>query len=281
MKSISNNLKTHIASEVTTLATCWKITRRDAVTMGFTDHDCDLVVDGVEYQANSGFSPSAVQSSASLAVDNMDVEGVLDSITISEADLMAGVYDFAEIEVFIVNYRNLGDGKLRVRTGWLGEVSISKNRFVAEVRGLAQKLNQNVGSIFSSLCRAKFCDQKCKLDEEEFTFSGGVDTAQNRQVFTPSGLSNQSGYFNYGKIIFTSGANSGLGMEVKDYIRDERISLALPMPYEIEPGDSYDIVAGCDKNFKTCTERFVNAVNFRGEPHIPGLDEIMKTAGTR
>jgi len=53
------------------------------------------------------------------------------------------------------------------------------------------------------------------------------------------------------------------------------------MPFDIAIGDSFEIQAGCDKTFETCINRFNNAINFRGEPHMPGQDEILKTAGTR
>ncbi|MEQ1790313.1 MAG: DUF2163 domain-containing protein, partial [Rickettsiales bacterium] len=65
MKNISTALATHIAGEVTTLATCWKLTRRDNVVFGFTDHDADILVSSVIYKAASGFTPSAVQNTAS------------------------------------------------------------------------------------------------------------------------------------------------------------------------------------------------------------------------
>ena len=47
MKSTAPELAAHLACEVTTLATCWKITRRDDHVLGFTDHVRDLEVDGV------------------------------------------------------------------------------------------------------------------------------------------------------------------------------------------------------------------------------------------
>jgi uncharacterized phage protein (TIGR02218 family) len=52
------------------------------------------------------------------------------------------------------------------------------------------------------------------------------------------------------------------------------------MPYTIETGDRFTIVAGCDKSSKTCIEKFNNIINFRGEPDVPGTDKILTTAGT-
>jgi uncharacterized phage protein (TIGR02218 family) len=167
-----------------------------------------------------------------------------------------------------------------LRTGWLGEVRIAKNQFVAEVRGLAQRLNQKIGDVFSSTCRASFGDAKCGLDAASHRVSGGVSAVTSSQIFAAS-LTAATGYYNYGVVKFISGANSGLSMEVKEYIKDVAVTLVLPMPYAIEVGDNFEITVGCDKNFKTCIEKFNNAVNFRGEPHVPGMDAILKTAGTR
>jgi hypothetical protein len=69
MKTISTALAQHLAGEVTTLATCWKITRRDGVVQGFTDHVRDLEVDGVTYRAASGYTRTAIRSTADLSVD--------------------------------------------------------------------------------------------------------------------------------------------------------------------------------------------------------------------
>src|SRR5689334_1617602 len=102
MKQISPALASHLAGEVTTLASCWKLTRRDSIMQGYTDHDRDIVFSGVTYKAATGFTPSAVENNASLGVDNLDIEGMLSSGDIVEIDILAGKYDFAAIEIFQV-----------------------------------------------------------------------------------------------------------------------------------------------------------------------------------
>lgn len=280
MKSISANLENHLAGEVTTLATCWKITRSDTTIMGFTDHDRDLIIDSVSYLAATGFTPTAIASSDNLAVDNLDVEGMLDSTAIKEEDIMAGLYDFAEIEIFQVNYGNIGHGKLMLRRGWLGEVSIGKNSFVAEVRGLTQRLSRTIGELYSPSCRANFGDSRCGVNLTSFTVTGSITSVTNNQVFADTTRAEASGYFNFGKITFTSGNNNGLSMEVKEYTIG-KITLVLPMPYTVQVGNSYSLIAGCDKTFATCRDDFNNVVNFRGEPHVPGTDKMLETSSTR
>ena len=280
MKQISSALKAHLAQETTTLASCWKLTRRDGTVMGFTDHDEAISYESVSYEARSGFTPSAVASSSALNVDNLDVEGLLDAEAIAEADILAGLYDFAEIEIFLLNYEDISQGKLPIKAGWLGEVTLQGGKFVAEVRGLTQKLAQQVGEHYSPTCRASLGDERCGVDTEALTVSGTVTIGESRNQFSDSGRSENSGYFAYGVVTFTSGDNEELSMEIKQYSGGQ-FTLVLPLPYDIGVGDTYEAIPGCDKNFSTCTERFNNATRFRGEPHVPGTDKMLQTSGTR
>ncbi len=280
MKTISTALATHLSQETTTLATCWKLTRKDGVVLGFTSHDSDLVIDAVTYRAATGFTPSMIASSGNLAVDNLDVEGMLSDEAITETDIHAGLYDFAEIAIFQVNYSDLSQGKLRLRSGWLGEVSYGSNKFIAEVRGLTQKLTKTLGELFSPACRATLGDARCKVNLSTYTFTGSVTSVTSNSVFKDTSRAEQSGYFDYGVITFTSGANIGLKMEIKSFV-DKVITLVMPMPFAVAVGDTYSMSAGCDKTFETCIARFDNAINFRGEPHLPGIDKMLQTSSTR
>lgn len=280
MKIISAELTAHLAGEVTTLAMCWKLTRTDSVVMGFTDHDKDLEIDGVDYSASSGFTPTAVANTSNLSVDNLDVDGMLDADVISEEDVMAGIYDFAEIEVFQVNYSDLTQGILQLRRGWLGEVTLKNHQFVAEIRGLTQRLSQNIGELYSPSCRARLGDSRCKVNMATHTHTGTITSVESNSVLYDTARTEDNGIFTFGKITFTSGGNNGLSMEVKEYTVGKLV-LALPMPYTAMAGDSYSIEEGCDKTLATCKNTFNNVVNFRGEPHVPGLDRIFETAGTR
>ena len=279
MKNISTEFKAHLAGELTTLANMWKITRKDGVVMGFTDHDSNLTYDSLQYEASTGMTPTAIATKSDFSVDNLDVDGILDSLKISEQDILEGKYDFAELEVFTVNYEDLSQGKMIQRVGWLGEVTLNKGQFVAEVRGLNQKLLQNIGNVYTPSCRALLGDSKCKVNLADFTSSGSVTTVSNKQKFSSSDLSQNPSYFSGGEILWNSGNNSGLKMEVKEF-RNEEVVLALPMPKAISIGDSFSIVAGCDKSESACKNKFSNIINFRGFPKVPGTDKILQTAGT-
>jgi len=280
MQNLTPALAAHLAEEVTTLATCWSITRKDNVTLYFTDHDQNVVVDGHSYLAASGMTPSAISSQLGLAVDNLEFDGLLNADAITESDILSGRYDHAEINVFLVNYAVPDSGKLWLKTGWLGEVTLRGRQFIAEVRGLSSQLQQTIGQVYTPTCRAKLGDATCKVNLAGYTVSGTVTSVEAAYAFKDSSRTQANGYFSYGMVTFTSGANTGLSMEVRDFSND-RFGLFLPMPNTIAIGDSYTAIAGCDKVFDTCISRFSNAVNFRGEPHVPGTDKLMETSATR
>ena len=153
-----------LAGSVTTLATCWRITRTDGVVFRFTDHDRDLVVDGEVYAASAGYSRTAIANDAGMGVDNLDVEGVLEHEAITEEELRVGLFDRAEVRIFLVNWAEPSMGILRLRRGWFGEVVLTEQGvFRTELRGLTQALQQRIGALYSPECRADLGDHRCRV----------------------------------------------------------------------------------------------------------------------
>lgn len=280
MQELTIAMQAHLAQEVTHLATCWKITRRDGQMLYFTDHDHDLVVGGATYKAATGIVPSAVTSQAGLSVDNLELEGMLRDDAITQEELIGGIYDHAELTIFMVDYDAPNAGKLHLKTGWLGEVTLRDGVFVVEVRGITAALQQTIGEVYTATCRARLGDTRCKKNLTSFTVNYTVSSVESEYAFEDSVHSKPNGYFAYGMVTFTSGANAGISMEVRDYLSG-RFGLFLSLPHAVAVGDTFTAVAGCDKRLDTCISRFANAVNFRGEPHVPGNDKLFQTAATR
>jgi len=164
MKSISGAMAAHLLEVTTTLCNCWRLTRKDGVVLGFTDLDADLVIDGLTYASETGFFRSAITNSATVAVGSMEVRGFLDSEMITANDLKNGRYDYAEVEVFAVNYRDLTMGVIRLRYGYFGEsVRYPSGLFSIELRGLTQLLQQKVGRTIVPECDADLGDDRCKV----------------------------------------------------------------------------------------------------------------------
>ena len=248
-------------------------------TSSLTDHDENIALDDVICRAGTGFTASEASSTFDLAVDGAEITGALSSETLSEADLAAGRYDAARIETWLVDW---SDPSLRVLTarGTLGEAKREGQAFTAELRGLADMLSQESGRLYTATCSADLGDARCKMNLESPAFRGNgtVVALAGTSTFTVSGLNDfADGWFTAGKLIFASGANAGLGVEVKSHRKDATVTLVLwqPMPEPIAADDTFTVKAGCDKRFATCRDRFNNAVNFRGFPHIPGNDFVV------
>lgn len=280
MRDIPSALQVKLDSGVTTLAHCWKLTRRDGIVHGFTDHDDDLVVDGVTYRAGTGFTSSEAASRFDLSVDGAEVAGALSDDALNESDLAAGRYDAAGVETWLVDWSDVSLRVLMARST-LGEVKREGQAFSAELRGLADQLSQQSGRLFTVRCSADLGDARCRFDlvAAGFQGEGSVASIESTSTVIAAGLDTfAEGVFSGGKLTWTSGDNDGLSIEIKEHRMASghaRLSLWQAMPEVIASGDGFTITAGCDKRFATCRDRFANAVNFRGFPHIPGNDFVI------
>jgi uncharacterized phage protein (TIGR02218 family) len=280
MRNISSALQAKLDSGVTTLCRCWLIERQDGVTQGFTDHDEDIVLDDVTCRAGTGLSGSEVTQKHGLAVDSSEITGALNADTLNEDDLAAGRYDAANVELWLVDW---SEPTLRVllAKGRLGEVRRDGAVFTAELQGLSQRLAEDTGRLYTATCSADLGDGRCGVDLTSATWrgSGSVTALTATSAFNAGGLGDfADGWFTAGKLTFTSGANAGLAVEVKLHRVAAAVTLELwqAMPQPIATGDSFVVTAGCDKRFATCHDRFNNIVNFRGFPHIPGNDFVVR-----
>lgn len=282
MKSISAELDNHLQRQTTTVATCWEITRSDGQVFRFTDHNADIQVDGNTFFADVGYNRSAVVNDSTMGVDNLEVQGIVDSDLLKEDELRAGLFDHAEIKIFLVNYKDLSQGILRIRRGWLGEVIYSnRGTFQTELRGMSQALSQRIGEVYSATCRADLGDSKCGVDilDASWYKDATIVTVTDRRTFTINVTEPRAvdDWFNLGAAVFQTGNNAGIAIEIKDWVQStSELTLFLPTPYVPESGDTLKLFPGCDKRLETCRTKFDNAINFRGEPFVPGQDEAMR-----
>lgn len=283
MKSCSSDLADHIALEVTTLATLWKITRKDGTVLGFTDHDEDITYpanpSGLVYEAASAYSRSTLRASDNLDVQNMQADGIIDSAAISDDDIRAGKYDYAQVEIYLVNWQDLSQGSVGNPTfsGWFGQLELKEFMYSAELRGLAQLLTQTLGDLYSPGCRVDLGDPAtCKVDLNALTQTGEVTSAADNRTLLSTGVAAVDGYFDGGLLTWLTGSNTGLSMEVKQWVSSGSvITLMLKMLLDVVAGDTFTIAPGCDKNLTTCKDKFSNVINFHGEPHLPGRDYLL------
>jgi uncharacterized phage protein (TIGR02218 family) len=302
VRSLPAAIQSHLQGDLTTLAVCWRITRRDGVLILGTEHDQDLTIAtggsppnayAGTYLAHAGITGSDVRSTSDMSVDNMEVTGAINQgdlslIDLSAADIEAGLFDDASVVLFMVNWQAPDDGQIVLRTGNIGEIRrTAEGQYRTELRGLAQRLTQNIVRTYGSSCDAELGDTRCGIDITALTSTGTVTAVGSNRQFSASvaygsPALGEAGYFNGGLVTWTSGANDTFSMEVKqDAIGSPGdILLYLPMPYDIEVGDTFTIRPGCDKSAAMCKGRFANLVNFRGHgAWVPGMGELAAFGG--
>ena len=283
MRILSPDLAAHLTGGVTTLCRCWTVTRSDGSVLGFTDHDRALAFDDVDYEPESGLDASEDVSETGFAIGGLEAVGALSSERLTIADLAAGLYDHAEVAVWLVNWTTPAERHL-LRLGHLGEVTREDGTFRAEVRGLAAELDQPNGRVFRHGCDADLGDQRCGIDLDDAAWrgTGTVIAAAGRRRFTASGLGDfAAGWFTRGRLAWTGGANQGRAIEVRAHrVADGVASFELwqAMVGDMATGDAFVVTAGCDKLFSTCQTKFANGSNFRGFPHMPGNDFVLSYA---
>lgn len=278
MISVSQAYSDHLKQPTTNLATCVKITRQDGVIFAGTEFSSDLLVGGLMYKSSFSYAPSDLSGSSNLDVDNLEISGYLDSPTITESELMAGRWDYANFEFFEVIWSNIPAGTRPLSKGQLGEIKMGRTTFIAELRGMMQSLTRIVGELYQASCRYDLGDARCKFSLPTVTVTGSITAAIDQQNFIDTSKAQAVGWFDQGKITWTSGANIGLSMEVKTFTAGSTFKLALPMSYLIAVGDAYSIYPGCNKTGRTgnCKIKFNNYINFGGFEDVPGIDKLLR-----
>ena len=281
MKEISSELRAHLETGATTLCWCWRITRRDGLSLGFTDHDRTLSFDGTDFEAEAGLEAGEISESIGLSVDNLEVEGAISSESLTNEDLADGLDDDAKVELYRVNWQ-APDERILLRCGSIGEVRRAGSAFAAEIRGLSHYLQQPQGRLFQYGCDTDLGSARCGIDLTAPAFrttASIVEVEGAHRLRVSLAGSYESGWFTRGLVRVTSGAAAGFAGEVRAHERNaagDWITLWHVPQAGMAVGDDLELTAGCDKRFETCRDRFQNHENFRGFPHMPGNDFVTR-----
>ena len=280
MKQIPSSLAAHLASGVTTLATCWLVARKDGLILGFTDHDRPLVLEGTSCHPQNGLSVSALADGPGFAIGGGEVSGQLSGPALQPKDLVTGLWDGAEVRVYRVNWQQPEDHVL-LRRAFIGEVTQEGNAFKAELRGLSHLLESKHGRVFQRACDADLGDRRCKVDlsNPAFRAFAHVEAGSTQELIRTGGLGSYGvGWFSFGRLQVLDGPLAGFACEISQHshangLTDLQLWQAAPEP--LAEGTAFQVTAGCDKRFGTCRAKFANAMNFQGFPHMPGSDFVL------
>lgn len=256
-----------------TVATWWRLYRTDGVTLGFVTHDADLWFDGVLHRTAPGMVPSAIRRSADFQADSAEVQGAISHEALATADLAAGRFDGAEVVIGLVDWQTLERQSLY--RGAIGAVTADAAQFTAELRSRKADLRRDPVPRTSPYCRADFCAPGCGLAAVRFTHEARVTTCDplaNAVVLDcPASAALLAG----GRLRWLDGPDAGRACGIAA-ASGGAVILDQPIDQPIPPGTRAQVLEGCDRSLATCADRFGNALNFQGEPFLPGNDLVMR-----
>ena len=267
MIKINKSTKSKSLKLVSNYAICWHLQFINGDELRFTNYDSDIIINEQTYIANSVLTYRSIEKNSESLKEDNEICGIINDNYFKQEDILNGKLNNVYIEIFLINTVDLDSDKLIINQGYINNIKIVANKFIANISSIQNKLNKKITHSFSQRCRAQFCDNKCTLQKKNYTYYGKITKIISNNIFYDSKRNEENFYFNFGEITFLSGSNSGLCFQIKNFTNNE-IELISPYIYKLKIDDQYSIIAGCDKNFSSCITKFDNALNFRGEPYI-------------
>jgi uncharacterized phage protein (TIGR02218 family) len=264
-----------VEGEVTSIALCWDLERPDGAGLGLTSHDQPILSEGAVHLPQPGMVPAAVTRKLGIEPQSAEVAGALSSEALDAQDLALGRWDGARVSLTAVDWQDSSAESIRLLRGEIGSVSVDGESFSADLQGAAARLEEPVCPATSAECRAELGDKRCRVDLAGRTIVAEIVSSDEGELTLDQPV---DGRFVLGRLRYVSGANCGLSTVVLS-AEDNVVVVRDLARAAIESGCRVELREGCDKRFATCVERFANAINFRGEPHLPGNDLLTRYPG--
>lgn len=164
MKSAPAALLTNIAQNVTSFATLITLVRGDGKTLNFTQHDRPITFNGVYFRNDVPYNLSAIDTNSDLSVDTTTLEVAIDGTVFTHRDIGNDAYRGGQIEIALVDWKNLDSGKMVLRQGWFTQVQDNRpNTLSLEIGGLMKVLDMGVGRTYQPTCDADLGDSRCRI----------------------------------------------------------------------------------------------------------------------
>ena len=264
-----------------------------ASAVGFTSNTRDMTLPGrpgVTFHSAPGITPTIVEQALGETA-TMEFSGVYQTGIFERTDVLAGLWTFAEVEVFSACWNDTDLGELVHFRGNIGEFKDYGTYFTAEGRGLIGRLSQDVTVQTQRMCRVRdFGNSRCGVNlagtitlggdtlylTQTLTLTAGGGTDLEFSTVDFDGDPPPVDFFRNGKLVATNGDNQGISREIAKQLADNdgsiQVILKRLFPYPLVEGvTTFTMYAGCARRMEDC-RKFNNAANFDGEPYVPGIE---------
>lgn len=268
----------------------WSITLQNGTELLYSGTDVAVTVNGKTYGLGPHFERERVSQRMGVSVDAMRVSVVAtDDHTINGVPILRAMaqdaFRGAEVSVAwcLLDMANQPQGIVGGFSGTFGDVSAAtryKSKFT--VRSKLSLLDTQVPSeVYQPGCKNRLFSGRCGVSEAAFTVAGTVAsaTADRRQITSTSAavIAKPTGWAALGTLRFTGGPNNGQSRPVRVHTLSGGIATLeaiYPFPFMPLAGNSFQLLAGCDKTYNTCSTKFSNGARLRGEQFVPPPESI-------
>ena len=288
MKTASDEFKAILALDAFWKADLFVITLLDGTVLRVTNWPDPLTVSGLTYQpaaislsnrdndsAHSG-GGGGMEQKQGLEVAQLVLDWGWDDTPIvgtlpGGAALRAGIFSRAQIVRSRIVMRpslpvSTSAGAVQVFSGRFADMDGDRFGGTFNAESDLSLLNADMPrNLYQASCIWTLYGIGCGLTP--VNTAGTVSSGATKTVI-PCSLSQASGYFNRGKVAFTSGANAGLRRAVKVYTSGS-LAIYPALPYVPASGDGFNATPGCDKTRLGGCTFFNNLARFRGYPFVP------------
>ncbi len=255
---------------------CWKIICKTK-TLRYTDYSVDVNLNGEVYLHGKVTENHSFEKSSEDKADNYGFKTYFDDADISFDELTDDEFEQAEVNVFMINPSAPDESCIMLQKGYIKEIKIQGSEISFEVEGLLSRLSRgNITKCYSASCRASFGDKYCKIDKKNIRVKSVITKILDLNSAEIDISSLKKAYFEGSALIDETTQKT---YRIKKIFKNE-IYFDNPSLDNLTEDGEITILPSCNKEFATCCNIYNNAINFRGEPHLPGVDELLKTAGT-
>lgn len=279
MKTASTALIELLQTNEFIMADLYTFTLRDGTNYRFTNYDTNLTWNGNTFlKKGLLIHRSGVSLVTGVQVDNLDITINADDSNfynnVNFFQLLAnGGLDGATLELkrlfFTDPLTPVGD--VWIFSGRVSEVSTSRFEAQITINSDLELLNiQMPKNLYQPSCIHAVYDSGCAASKS-YVSAMALSDSTNRIINAQ--ISQEAGWFNEGIIEFLSGANAGVTRTIKTHTTN-RIEVTLTLPNIVQVGDTFRLLAGCDRTMATCKAKFNNLLNYRGYPYLPQNETI-------
>lgn len=261
------------SAELSTGAFYLKVQRPDGVGFANTSNDRQQLVEDILFEAQAGLQPGTIDLHDDMVSSSWSVAGALSNGALTEIDLQSGRWTGARVTVGRGDWSDEA-AVTGLCSGVLGQARIAEGTFEAKVSVVPPQLRVQPCPQTSPECRARLGDRHCRVSmrtrRQRARLVGGSATTLSFSI-------DNTERFAFGRLRWLTGKSAGLSQVI---LTAHGSAVELQTALEnLTVGDEALLQEGCDGRFETCSERFDNVENFRGEPHLPGTDTLTRYPG--